>query len=134
MIEYLVDYSRVLAGGRRPFDEAPVRELARRDVERARNFAAAPNHALVPDGDKQRPPLSSISAPTLVIHGTADPMFPIQHGETLAAEIPGATLLTLEDAGHGLDRADWEMVVGAIKAMTFQRANGQHRHDDDTHT
>ena len=41
VIEYLVDYSRVLAGDRRPFDEAATRELVRRDVERARNFAAA---------------------------------------------------------------------------------------------
>src|SRR4051794_33085796 len=133
VIEYLVDYSRVLAGGRRPFDEAAVRELARRDIERARNFAAAANHALAPDGDKERPPVSSIGAPTLVIHGTADPMFPIHHGEALAAEIPRATLLVLQGAGHGLDRADWEMVVSAIVAMNSQRANGQHGHDDVAH-
>ena len=44
VIEYLVDYSRVLAGGQRPFDEAAARELARRDVARARDFAAAQNH------------------------------------------------------------------------------------------
>jgi pimeloyl-ACP methyl ester carboxylesterase len=42
VIEYLVDYSRVLAGAKRPFDEAAVRELAGRELERARNFAAAP--------------------------------------------------------------------------------------------
>src|SRR3954471_406100 len=35
VIGYRVDYSRVLAGGRRPFDEAGARELVRRDVERA---------------------------------------------------------------------------------------------------
>jgi pimeloyl-ACP methyl ester carboxylesterase len=52
--------------------------------------------------------------PTLVIHGTADPMFPIGHGEALAREIPGAKLLTLEGAGHGVERADWETIVGAI--------------------
>ena len=38
-------------------------------------------------------PLSSIAAPTLVIHGTADPMFPPEHGRALAEEIPGARLL-----------------------------------------
>ena len=41
VIEYLVGYSRVLAGGQRPFDEAASRELVRRDVERARDFAAS---------------------------------------------------------------------------------------------
>jgi pimeloyl-ACP methyl ester carboxylesterase len=56
--------------------------------------------------------------PTLVIHGSADPMFPLEHGETLADEIPGARLLTLEDAGHGVDRADWETIVRAIVEHT----------------
>ena len=114
VIEYLVDYSRVLAGGERPFDATAARELARRDVERARNFAAAQNHNAIPDDGRTRKPLSSITAPTLVIHGTADPMFPLAHGEALADEIPDARLLALEGAGHGVDRADWETIVGAI--------------------
>ena len=118
VIEYLVDYSRVLAGGRRPFDEVGVRDLARRDVERARNFAAAQNHGILPDDERSREPLSSIAAPTLVIHGTADPMFPLEHGEALAEEIPGARLLRLEGAGHGVYRADWEVIVGAILEHT----------------
>ena len=118
VIGYLVDYSRVLAGPQRTFDEAAVRELARRDLERARNFAAAPNHAVAPEGAKERAPLSSISAPTLVIHGTADPMFPIEHGEALAAEIRGARLLALAGAGHGVDPADWQTIVSAILEHT----------------
>jgi len=118
VIEYLVEYTRVLAGGQRPFDEAALRALARRDVERARDFAAAQNHDLLHDEERSRPPLSSISAPTLVVHGTADPMFPIGHGEALAEEIPGARLLRLEGAGHGVDPADWEAIVGAILEHT----------------
>jgi pimeloyl-ACP methyl ester carboxylesterase len=118
VIEYLVEYSRVLTGGRRRFDEAGVRELARRDVERARNFAAAQNHAVLPDDERSREPLSSIAAPTLVIHGTADPMFPLEHGEALVEEIPGARLLRLEGAGHGVDRADWETIARAILEHT----------------
>jgi hypothetical protein len=62
--------------------------------------------------------LSSIEVPTLVIHGTADPMFPIEHGEALAEAIPGAGLLPLEGAGHGVDRADWEAIVRAILKHT----------------
>ena len=57
-------------------------------------------------------------ARTLVIHGTADPMFPAEHGEALAEEIPGARLLRLEGAGHGIDRQDWETVVAAILEQT----------------
>ena len=114
VIEYLVDYSRILAGQERPFDEAAYRALATRDVERASDFRAAQNHDLLLDGGRARAPLSSISAPTLVIHGTADPLFPIGHGEALAEEIPDARLLRLEGAGHGVYRADWETIVDAI--------------------
>ena len=118
VIEYLVDYSRVLAGRERPFDEAAARDLIRRDVARAHDFATLQNHDRIHDDGRQRQPLSSIAAPTLVIHGTADPMFPIGHGEALAQEIPGARLLRLEGAGHGLERADWETDVEAILEHT----------------
>jgi len=118
VIEYLVDYSRVLAGEERPFDEAASRALARRDVGRASDFRAAQNHDLLLDEGRSREPLSSISSPALVIHGTADPMFPIGHGEALAEEIPDARLLRLEGAGHGVYRADWEAIVAAILEHT----------------
>ena len=118
VVAYQVDYSRVLAGGRRPFDAAAARQLARREVERARDVAAVHNHDLLPDGRLPPGPLSAIGAPTLVIHGTADPMFPFAHGQALAGEIPGARLLALRDAGHGVYRADWEPIVRAIVEHT----------------
>jgi pimeloyl-ACP methyl ester carboxylesterase len=118
VIEYLVDYSRVLAGGERPFDEAAIRTLVSRDVARARNIAASENHGVIADGEVSRKSLSSIAVPTLVIHGTADPMFPAEHGQALAAEIPGARLLTLDGAGHGVERADWGTIVRAIIGHT----------------
>jgi pimeloyl-ACP methyl ester carboxylesterase len=122
VIEYLVGYERMLAGGARPFDEAAWRELVRRDVERARDIATSENHSLIPEGDVPSEPISSIAVPTLVIHGTADPMFPPAHGQALAEQIPGASLLTLEGAGHGVDRADWEAIAQAILAHTAAAA------------
>jgi pimeloyl-ACP methyl ester carboxylesterase len=118
VIEYLVGYSRLLNGSQRPFDEASSRELARRDVERATNVAALQNHNLLADDDRLGEALSSIKVPTLVIHGTADPMFPLGHGEAVTEEIPGATLLPLERAGHGVDQVDWEIIVAAILEHT----------------
>jgi pimeloyl-ACP methyl ester carboxylesterase len=118
VVEYLVGYSRVLNGVERSFDDVASRELVRRDVERARDVAALQNHDVISDGDRPHAPLSSINVPTLVIHGTADPMFPLRHGEVLAAEIPGATLLPLEGAGHGVDKADWTTTVAAILEHT----------------
>ena len=118
VIEYLTGYERMLAGGRRPFDEAAARDLVRRDVARAREFAAVRNHDALPEGKSPGKPLSAIAAPTLVVHGTADPMFPIEHGRALAGEIPGARLLTLDGAGHGVVRADWDVIVRAVLGHT----------------
>src|SRR4051794_23759181 len=118
VVDYLVGYSQMLAGSERPFDEAASRELVRRDVERARDIAAAQNHAALSEGDSPEAPLSSIAVPTLVIHATADRLFPLEHAQALAEEIPGARLLTLDGAGHGVDRADWGTIVRAILAHT----------------
>jgi pimeloyl-ACP methyl ester carboxylesterase len=127
VITYLVGYARVLAGGERPFDEAAARELVRRDVERARNIASSENHGLIAQGDASSEPLSAIVVPTLVIHGTADPMFPLEHGEALAEEIPAAKVLQLEGAGHGVERADWETIAGAVVQHTAGRTAGGRR-------
>ena len=118
VIEYLVGYSRMLAGGLRPFDEAAVRELVRRDIERARSFPSVRNHDLIAGDDGPSEPIASITAPTLVIHGSVDPMFPILHGEALAEGIPGARMLSLQGAGHGVDRTDWDLIAHAILEHT----------------
>ena len=117
VVGYLVGYSRVLAGGQRRFDETAARERARREVERARNFSAAQNHDAIGDGGRSHRPLSSITAPTLVIHGSADPMFPLEHGRALAAAIPGALLLALDGFGHAaLPRRFWPELLAAMPA------------------
>ncbi len=124
VIDYLVDYQRMLAGGEREFDEEAARGLVRRDFERASDPAAVQNHDVLDHGEGPAASLSSLAAPALVIHGTADPMFPFEHGKALADEIPGATLLQLEGAGHGVYRADWEALVEAILEHTGMR-NGR---------
>jgi pimeloyl-ACP methyl ester carboxylesterase len=116
VIRYVVDHWRALTGSDRQFDQAGTWELAARDVERARNFASAQNHGVLSAGEPWRQPLSAIRTPTLVIHGSADPLFPLDHGLALAEKIPNARLLTLDGAGHGLQRADWDAVVRAILA------------------
>ena len=90
----------------------------RNDIERASDFAAVQNHDSIPDDNRRHQPLASISVPTLVIHGTADPMFPIDHGEALANEIRGANLVRIEGGGHGIERTDWEMISRAILEHT----------------
>ena len=84
----------------------------------ARAIVSSENHGLAAEGEVPSAPLSSISVPTLVIHGTADPMFALEHGQALADEIPGARLLPLDGAGHGVERADWETIARAVLGHT----------------
>jgi pimeloyl-ACP methyl ester carboxylesterase len=118
VIGYVVEYCRVLMGPGRPFDEAGVRDLVVRDVTRARDFASAENHAALSGGDSWRQRLPTLAVPTLVIHGTSDPMFDIAHGVALSEEIPGARLLALEGGGHLCHPADWQTIAQAIVEHT----------------
>jgi pimeloyl-ACP methyl ester carboxylesterase len=52
--------------------------------------------------EDRRAPLDSIKAPTLVVHGTEDPLLPLPHGEALAAAIPHARLEVVCGMGHSL--------------------------------
>ena len=62
--------------------------------------------------------LGEITVPTLVVHGDEDPFFPHGNGVALAAEIPGATLLTLPGIGQGVPRATWPDVAEALLRHT----------------
>lgn len=46
------------------------------------------------------PRLGAITAPTLVLHGSADRLVPLANGEMVARAIPGAELVVLPDANH----------------------------------
>ena len=63
--------------------------------------------------------------PTLVIHGTEDPLVPVAHGIETAALVPGAELLVIEGMGHDLPRAVWPRVIDAIDGVSA-RAAGAH--------
>jgi pimeloyl-ACP methyl ester carboxylesterase len=121
-IAFTVANARALTGERRPFDEATVRALVERDAARADRPESAQNHGRVAAGEPWRQRLGDVAAPTLVIHGTDDPLFPLDHGIALAEEIPGARLLRLDGAGHLLSPADHEAVAAAILDHTARAA------------
>jgi pimeloyl-ACP methyl ester carboxylesterase len=94
---------RVLNGGVLPFDEEAARRNVELSYERDPDQASATNHDLAAKRmtEDRRVPLSGITAPTLVVHGTADPLRPPAHGEAVAALIQGARLHTVPGMGHG---------------------------------
>lgn len=58
--------------------------------------------------------LSALSLPSLVIHGTDDPLVPVECGKRTAASIPGATLKLIEGMGHDLPSALVPVIGDAI--------------------
>jgi pimeloyl-ACP methyl ester carboxylesterase len=100
-VEREVAVLEALHGGVLPFDRAAARDLATRTLARARNWAASGNHhRLGRDGRPTSP--AAITAPTLVLAGTADPIFPPGHPEALAGLVPHARLVPVDGMGHGL--------------------------------
>jgi pimeloyl-ACP methyl ester carboxylesterase len=118
VVEYVVASAKAYSGGSPYFDEAAVRALVERDVARTRDIAATlVNHYAVSFDGSSRD-FAAITAPTLVVHGDEDPFFPHGNGVALAAEIPGAALLTLPGVGAGLPRVTWPAVVDALSRHT----------------
>jgi pimeloyl-ACP methyl ester carboxylesterase len=122
VVDYFVEDLRAFAGTH-PFDEEAMRALVGKVVDRTVNIASTmTNHWILEDGEPLRPRLRDISAPTLVLHGTADPLLPYGHGEALAAEIPGARIVPLEGVGHEMPpRPVWDRVIAAILGHTARR-------------
>jgi pimeloyl-ACP methyl ester carboxylesterase len=122
VIDYIVDGLRPYAGSL-PFDEEGQRALVERVVDRTINIASTmKNHWIIDPGEPPRGRLDDLNVPTLVIHGTEDPLFPYGHAEALAAEIPRARLLPLEGGGHELPaRPFWDRVVAAILEHTAEK-------------
>ncbi|WP_027344286.1 alpha/beta fold hydrolase [Hamadaea tsunoensis] len=118
VIDHFLAQEELYAG--EGFDPGQTREIAERVFERSRNLASAGNHWLViGEDDGGSPDLAGLTAPALVVHGDADPLFPAAHGRALAAEIPGAELLPVKGMGHQVPpRSTWDKVVPAILRRT----------------
>ncbi|WNV82133.1 alpha/beta hydrolase [Umezawaea sp. Da 62-37] len=96
------------------FDEQAARAGVERDFDRTSNFRSSNNHQVIGGGEPWRERLDEVRAPTLVLHGTEDPLFGLEHAHALLNEIPRATLVTLPGVGHELPRSSWDDVVPAI--------------------
>lgn len=118
VIDYIVAGDQRLSRG--VFDEPRVRARAGRIVDRSTDIAAMTNHAILDDPSPPAPyQIDRIRVPVLVIHGTADPMFPYPHAQALQRTIPGARLLPLPGIGHQMPPpATWDAVVPTLLRHT----------------
>jgi pimeloyl-ACP methyl ester carboxylesterase len=106
---------KVLRVGSFPEDEALDLARGRRTFERGINPAGAGRQlrAILASGSRKER-LHTVKAPTLVIHGTVDPLVRPEGGKDTAASIPGAKLLMIKGMGHALPIPFWPQIIDAI--------------------
>jgi pimeloyl-ACP methyl ester carboxylesterase len=109
-----------------PFDEAYVRARAARAFDRGHDPAGPARQlvAILASGHR-RHALRDVTAPTLVVHGTDDPLVPVEGGIDTAQAVPGAELLLIDGMGHDLPHAVWPRLVDAISALTARADAGR---------
>jgi pimeloyl-ACP methyl ester carboxylesterase len=115
-IERIVKLFKVV-GSRAPFerDEQELRETIGASFDRDPSTSGTERQlgAITAAGDRT-PDLDRITAPTLVIHGTADRMVKPSGGKATAKAIKGARLELIDGMGHDLPRAAWQRIQDAI--------------------
>jgi pimeloyl-ACP methyl ester carboxylesterase len=102
-IEYFVKRQEILSGPHYPPDEANVRDLAGRSFDRSfYPQGTARQLAAVLASGSRKEALNNVQTPTLVIHGDADPLVPVEGGKDTAVSIPGAQLAIITGMGHDI--------------------------------
>jgi len=118
--DYLMNVFKTISGSGFPFDEDWHRELAAKRYERAIDAeGTARQFAAILASGSRKSALAAIRVPTLVIHGTDDPLVPVEGGKETAEVIPDAELWIIEAMGHDLPHGGpWPRIVEAICAHT----------------
>jgi pimeloyl-ACP methyl ester carboxylesterase len=115
VIEREVETTKAIGSTGFPFDEERTRQRAAAKYDRSfyPQGVARQVAAVVGAGDRTER-LSHIEMPTVVIHGTADPLVTPSGGEATAKAIPGAELIMIEGMGHELPPGAWPTVIEAV--------------------
>ncbi len=105
------------------FDEELTREQFR--VAYDRSFAPGASTrqflAIMQSPDREDA-LRHLSVPTLVMHGTLDPLIAMDGGQRLASLVPGAQFMEIEGLAHDLPIQVWQQVISAITSHVSQHA------------
>jgi pimeloyl-ACP methyl ester carboxylesterase len=122
-IQRSLEVARTLHGGGFAFDEDRYRRLAARSFDRAYHPGGVRRQliAIWLSGDRTAA-LAKLALPTLVMHGDADPLIPIDGGRATARAIPGARLEIVSGMGHELPRAVWPQVIDGVTKLAAERA------------
>lgn len=69
--------------------------------------------------------LRTIDVPTLVIHGSIDPLINPDGGQHTASLIPDATYVEIEGMGHDLPITEWPHIVSLVTSHAVSAATGE---------
>jgi pimeloyl-ACP methyl ester carboxylesterase len=115
VVDHYVRLFKAIGSPGYPVPEADMRERILRGAER--NFhpegTLRQMLAIVSDATRSAQ-LSTITSPTLVLHGRADPLVPFANGEDTAARIPGARLVGFDGMGHDLPPEPVAMILDEL--------------------
>jgi pimeloyl-ACP methyl ester carboxylesterase len=119
VLDRSVAVSRVIGSPAYPDDADAIRDRAQQDFERSfYPVGVARQMAAVASSGNRKPRLAEVSVPTLVIHGKADPLVPVEGGIDTHEAISGSELLLLEGMGHDLPEPLWDVIVDALSTHT----------------
>ena len=118
--------ARLYAGTGFAFDAPGARERSLVNQYRAWHPEGGMRQAMaaLADGDR-RPGLAALSVPTLVVHGTEDPLIPPQGGQETADAVPGAELVWIEGLGHEMPVGAWPQLLDPICALVARVEAGR---------
>jgi pimeloyl-ACP methyl ester carboxylesterase len=106
-----------LIHGSFPFDEEKAKEQAGNAYDRCfYPMGFARQMLAIIASENRRPKLKSITVPTLIIHGSEDPLVPLEGSKDIHEAIPGSKLLIIEGMGHSLPPETWVQMTDAIQA------------------
>ncbi len=112
-IDALTLTEEALTGSRFPFNKNNFAEKAKIRLDQGINIANAQT-AAVGASPNRASRLKDINQPTLIIHGTEDPLIPVDHGIYLFNNIPNSKKLILEGVGHEIPDQLLQEIIPAI--------------------
>jgi pimeloyl-ACP methyl ester carboxylesterase len=117
--------SRTIGSPAYPADEVELRQRILADYRRSfYPVGFMRQYAGVLASPDRRTKLAKITAPTIVVHGEADPLVPVEGGRDTAANIPGAQLKIVPGMGHDLPPALYDTLVEAIVGVAERARAG----------
>jgi len=114
-IDHMVAFLQSVSSPGFPPDVGLLKTLVTVSLERSYrpDGIARQMHAVMTDTERASL-LRHITAPTLVIHGKADPLLPYACGEDTARRIPRARLMGVEGMGHDLPPPVVQSITDAL--------------------